>query len=488
MLASAFASCSSDTGAPSDTTAQTTAADNASETTAAETADPNSRDGAVSTLDDSLDFNGTTVTIGYTGHYRYSTDVIGADDGDVINESIYERNLAVEEELNIKFDMVELAEGTTDATNIMRTAVLAGDDKYDINTTHQSYTSELLFEKLFKNLADNEYISFDSPWWAYDYMREFTIGEDALYFLLGDISLMMLKSAGAVYFNKGLINEYVKPSADFYNDVLDRSWTLDNLYEYTSNAYQDLNGSGTADAGDLYGMVSMTRKPVEHLQYNAGIRTTARDENDIPYLVLNNERTILFAEKLYNLFYNNPGARIYTTDEIDKEMLTMFKNDQVLFYPNWFYTVELLRDMESDYGIIPYPMLDESQEDYMTLVHNGSTTFTVPVTVSADKDDMIGAVLESMAFHAYKLITPAYFEVAMKQKYSRDDISSQLLDIMQASMYTDFGYCYSSKLNSIGMLRELARNATADFASWYASKEESALKALDELIALYMEG
>jgi len=488
MLTSAFASCSSEADSTADTSSETTAA-NETETTAIADAETEiNRESAISTLDDSLDFGGATINIGYTGSQRYATDVIGADDGDVINESIYERNLNVEEDLGIKLNMIKIAESTTAATNQMRTVVMAGDSVYDICSTHQSYTAKLLFDNIFYNLADNELIAWDKPWWAYDYMKEFTIGDDRLFFLFGDISLMMLKSAGATYFNKGLINEYVKPTDEFYDDILNRKWTLDDLYEYTSKAYKDLNGDGTADAGDQYGMVSMTAKPVEHFQYNAGIICTERDNNDIPYLALNNERTIAFSEKLYNLFYNNPGARIYTTDEIDNEMLNLFKNDQVLFYPNWFYTVELLRDMESDYGIIPYPMLDESQDDYKTLVHNGSTMFTVPITITAEKAEYIGAVLEDMAFHAYRLMTPAYFEVAMKEKYSRDAISSQLLDVMYASMYTNFGYCYNSTINSVGSLRPLAQNKTADFSSWYAAQEAGAQKALDDLIKLYLEG
>jgi len=491
MLTAAFASCASDTGAPSDdTTAQAASEDTtASETTAAETADPNDRSSAVSTLDESLDFGGATINIGYTGHVRYRTDVMGEDDGDIINTAIFERNINVEEDLNIKFNMIELAEKTTDATNAMRTVVLAGDDVYDICSTHQSYTSKMLFEGLFANLADDEYISYDSPWWAYDYMKEFTIGDDRMYFLFGDISLMMLKSAGAVYFNKPLFDKYVGPVDEIYSDVLDGKWTMDMLYEYSSKSYSDLNGNGTVDAGDLYGVMATSVKNVEHFQYDAGIRTTARNSDDIPEIILNNERTISFAEKLYNLYYNNPAAKIFTADtSLDGEILPIFKNNELVFFPSWFYTAEMLRDMENDFGIIPYPKLDEMQEEYMTLVHNGSTTFYVPISISDEKFKYIGAVLEDMAYHSYKLVTPAYFEVAMKAKYSRDDISSQLLDIMYESMYTDFGYCYSSNLNGIGLLRDLAKQKTADFTSWYASKEEGAIDSLEELVNLYLYG
>jgi len=488
MLIPTLAACSSsDTGAPAQDTAaqaETTAADTAAETT---TADPNDRNAAVSTLDAALDFGGVSINVGYVDHYKYKTDIVGADDGDVINEAVYNRNLAVEEELNIKLNPVVMHTGTNDAATKFQTVVLAGEDMVDINTGHQSYLSKKLFEGIFQNMADDEYISWDSPWWADDYMKEFEIGEDARYFMFGDISLMMLKSAGAVYFNKNLYDKYLGEVDDFYSDIMDGKWTLDMLYEYSQSSYDDLNGDGTVNAGDLYGVVGTTSKAVEHLQYDAGIRTTERDADGIPVLILNNERTIKFAEKLYNLYYNNPSALVMTDSDLDTTFLNMFKADQLMFNPSWFYTAELLRDMDSDFGIIPYPKLDEDQEEYMTLVHNGSTLFCVPVTIKSEKLEIIGAVLESLAFNAYKTVTPAYFEVALKSKYSRDDVSSQLLDVMYQSMYTDFGYCYSSNLNGIGMLRNLAASKTADFSSWYAGKEAGALTALDKLVALYME-
>ena len=489
MLVPTMAACSSsDTGAPAQDT--TTAADTALiETTGPEvTADPNDRNSAVSTLDASLDFEGTEIRVGYVDHYKYMTDIVGADDGDVINEAVYNRNLAVEEELNVKLKPIAMDTSTTNAANKFQTVVLAGEDMVDINSGHQSYLSKKLFEGIFQNMADDEYISWDSPWWADDYMREFEIGEDSRYFMFGDISLMMLKSAGSVYFNKGLFDKYLGKVDDFYADIMDGKWTLDMLYEYSQSSYDDLNGDGTVNAGDLYGVVGTSGKCVEHVQYDAGIRTTERDKDGIPVLILNNEKTVQFAEKLYNLYFNNKSALVTKSDgDLDTTFLNMFKADQLMFNPSWFYTAELLRDMESDFGIIPYPKLDEDQEDYMTLVHNGSTLFCVPVTIKSEKLEIIGAVLESLAFHAYKTVTPAYFEIALKSKYSRDDVSSQLLDVMYQSMYTDFGYCYSSTLNSIGMLRPLVSNQTADFSSWYAGVEPGAKTALDNLIKLYME-
>jgi len=486
LIACSNSDSTNNSGNNTDTSASDSAADT---TTAAETFDPNDREAAVSNLDESLDFGGYTVRVGYPGYAPNITDIIGADDGDTVNTAVYRRNLEVEDFLNIKFEPIMIDENTSNAANLFATTVLAGDDVYDINIGHQSYLSGKLFDGLYTNLMNLEYTDYSMPWWNFDYMKEFTIGNDAVYFLFGDITLMMLKSAGAVYFNKPLYGQYLGDVDDFYTDTIDGKWTMDVMQKYVADSYNDLNGDGTVNSGDLYGMVATCVKNVEHFQYDAGIRTTKRDANDIPQLMLNNERTITFAEKLYNLYYNTPGVQIFTSDNaIDKEMITMFKSDELMFYPAWFYNADALRDMDSDYGIIPYPKLDENQEEYMTLVHNGTTTFTVPVTVPQDRLEMIGAVLEDMAFRAYKYMTPAYYEVAMKAKYSRDNVSSQLLDVIHDSMYTDFGYCYNAKLNSIGHLRPLAQSKTADFSSWYASKEAGALTALEELVELYQLG
>ena len=489
MLVPTMAACSSgdNTAANADTTAanaETTAAD-AAETT---TADPNDRSAAVSTLDASLDFGGVSINVGYVNHERYKTDIIGADDGDVINTAVYERNVAVEEDLNVKLTPVLMADATKDAANKFTTVVLAGDTMFDINSGHQSYISAKLFDGLFTNMADDEYISWDSPWWADEYMSEFEIGDDTRYFLFGDLCLMMFKSAGATYFNKNLFGKYLGNVNEFYGDVMDGNWTLDMLYEYSQKSYNDLNGDGTVNTGDLYGVAATVVKSVEHFQYDAGIRTTKRNADGIPEIILNNENTIKFAEKLYNLYYNNPSALIGTSDsELDGTFRPMFVDDKLMFFPSWFYTAEYLREMESDCGIIPYPKLDENQDEYKTLVHNGATMFSVPVTITSEKLKIIGAVLESMSYNSYKTVIPAYYEIALKSKYTRDDISSQLLDVMYNSMYTDFGYCYSSNLNGIGLLRELARNETADFSSWYAGKEAGAKTALENLIKLYEE-
>jgi hypothetical protein len=52
---------------------------------------------------------------------------------------------------------------------------------------------------------------------------------------------------------------------------------------------------------------------------------------------------------------------------------------------------------------------------------------------------MTGAVLETLNFLTYKDVVPAYYEVTLKQKVSRDNVSSQMLDLILNSIYYDLG-------------------------------------------------
>lgn len=64
---------------------------------------------------------------------------------------------------------------------------------------------------------------------------------------------------------------------------------------------------------------------------------------------------------------------------------------------------------------------------------NGSeSTFGVPVNSS--KTEYIGAVMELLAYESYEKVTPAYYESALKIKYTRGDdadSAAKVIDIIR---------------------------------------------------------
>jgi len=486
MLASSLASCGNDSGAAVNDTAvlggNDTVNDTAAETT---TAGEVAREDTPDNLPE-LDFKGESIGIFFPeshGGTADQIDFVKEDDGDIVNSAVYERQVAVEERLGVKLE-IKYDTAVKQVTETVRNEVLSGGDAYDIVYGPQSVSVPLIMESIYLDMSDSKYIDFDQPWWHNDLMDEMTVGRKR-YVLAGDISLSVLNYTSCFYFNKPQFTAISggQTDKDLYELVLDGGWTMDKLAEYVKASYKDLNGDGVSDEKDQFGMGAVTASTVDHMFFDSGARITTRDANNIPKLTMNNERTVAFTEKLYDLFYNNPGTLVLPANQ-DSLRITIpnkLMNREMTFMAGYFYSATMLRDMEDDYGLIPYPKLDENIENYGALVHNSAHLVSVPATCGIV--DTVSAVIEAIAAETYRSVTPAYYEVALKTKYIRDDVSGQIVDMINAACTTDFAYVYSTNMNKIGtMMRELMVAKTSDFASYYAKYEPAAQKGLEELL------
>ena len=103
---------------------------------------------------------------------------------------------------------------------------------------------------------------------------------------------------------------------------------------------------------------------------------------------------------------------------------------------------------------------------------------------------MVAAFLEAMSAESFRTVTPAYFETALKSKYSRDSETSQMLDIIVDGIYLDIGYIFGGSLNSpIGKIRGVLANATncENASSSLAKNEKATMKSLEKLLQKYEE-
>ena len=81
-------------------------------------------------------------------------------------------------------------------------------------------------------------------------------------------------------------------------------------------------------------------------------------------------------------------------------------------------------------------MASESQGSYYTR-ESGALFSNVPVT--QENKENIGLILEKLAEESAKVTTPAYKNIIMKGKYSRDNQSSQMLDLLYDTRVYDLG-------------------------------------------------
>ncbi|MCL2773702.1 MAG: extracellular solute-binding protein [Oscillospiraceae bacterium] len=430
-------------------------------------------------LPSDLNFNGAQINLFIQNDsWKQEEFVADTETGDVINDAVYRRNTAVEDRLNVKLNII-LGPGWQSWDSMasqIRKSIMAGDQSYDLIAGWSARIPALALDDLFMNLYDLPYLDPSQTWWNQSMLTEMLLG-GKLPFLCGDMTMSMISNCSVVYFNKSVQKDYSVP--DLYQAVTDGKWTLDYMYSLTKDISKDLNGDGVMDDKDLYGIVLEPLNTADGFMQSSHIQMITDDSSGIPQLNIEQEKLSNLVDKVYSLYYENPGAYVMPDQSKFPDLL---KNNQTLLMPGRLSDAIVLRDMESDYGIIPYPKYDETQDNYYSRIWDALSLMCVPM--NCDKTEAVGAFMEAMGSESYKTVTPAYFNIALKDKYTRDDVSSQMLDIVRSGAYLNFASIYNESIGSPWFcMRNLMQAKSKDFASWYDKNESIIANKIDGIVS-----
>lgn len=432
------------------------------------------------------DYGGTTFTMmvrqGMDDHFYLEEQT-----GDIVDDAVYSRGIAVETRFNVKLNLFPVAGGWNDQNTYLsaiRQSVLSDDDAFDCIEGYAAYIGTFASEKLFGNWLDLQYVDVSKPWWSQDAADEFTIN-CRLFFLTGDLALSLWTNFYVILFNKTLVKDYGFP--DMYELVRSGGWTFDKLKELVRGVSSDLNGDSVMDDKDLYGYATSRGHFMDmfHLVFDKPI--TIKDEYGTPQLNIMSEEMVNMADSLLDLLYNNTGVySIEENSESDAKMRSMFIQGQVVLSPQCLNSVEIFRDSETDFGIIPYPKYTESQQRYRTASQDAYSLFCFPITVN--DLEMCSIIIEALAAESYKQVVPAYYEVALKSKYSRDDESAEMLDIIRDGLVFNFGAINSANIGGpVQLIRQVVASPQGNYARIAKSNEKTISKRLEKLLEAYTE-
>ncbi|GHV14012.1 hypothetical protein FACS1894219_09570 [Clostridia bacterium] len=434
-------------------------------------------------LPDNLNFNGETLNL----LVRYDDLPLDdasfefyaeAEDSDIVNDAVYKRNKTVEDRLNIKLNVIK-GPGWQDyskAMSMIKTSISSGDNSYDLIAGWSANIPSLSLDGILLDLKALPHLNLSEKWWNQSLVEELDIA-GKLNFVAGDVNLTFLSSCMVIFVNNTLQQEYGLPN--IYDTVFNGDWTLDYMTELTRNVHKDLNGDGVMDDNDQYGAIWAKWNGFDGYMQAAGIKMTKKDENGIPYLDVEYEKLAALVDKVYKFSYENEGV---TVPE-NTDMVVPFKANRALLVPGWIrYAETSYRDMESDYSIIPYPKFDDKQDQYYARVQDGASLMCIPV--NSNKLEMTGAFLEAAASESYRNVSSVYFDVAMKTKYTRDDTSAKMLDIIREGAYLNFASIYNYSIGSPwAVMRDLLNEKKNNFASWYEQNEPKIKTAIEKLVA-----
>jgi hypothetical protein len=379
----------------------------------------------------------TFLTTNWPGEDVWTMYEITIEDlnGNAVNDAMYTRNSKVQERLNCVVAEINIP-SSGDAVTALRKSVQAGDNAYDIFLPRMQSLTTLVVEELIVNLDELEYTDFSKPWWDDGAIDGLSLANK----LYGANSYMTTMDKGAIstfVFNKSIMEDYNIEQP--YNYIRDGVWTLDRMEAQIKQVSNDLDGNGTMDSNDQYGLM-FQRDTLHDWLVSSGEAVAKKDAADLPYVSLNGESSIAKIQNMFRILYDtNTCFNVMTLPgDFNVGMNTMFQNNQGLYM--WIRMVNIvpLRTMEADFGIAVSPKYDESQTEYLSTV-NPYTGIYICVPSSNSDLENTGMFLEAMAYEGYKNVKDAYYDTLLNGIIARDNDSSEMLDILFANRRYDLG-------------------------------------------------
>jgi len=427
-------------------------------------------------------FGGRDFLIGTTTSKEY--EILSEElTGEVTNDSVYDRNIRLEDRFDIKIKSV-ITEAPYDE---VKTVVTSGTYTYDIvgfinYLTYIPVTAGVLY-----NWCEIPYIDLSKPWHNSLANTDATIN-NKLFTINSDLSISTLLYTYGMFFNYSIMEDYGYSSADLYNIVFEGGWTMDKMYEITSQIWEDGNGNGKHDPTDIHGYAVSNGEVNTHDVWLAGLDISILEKNaDGEYeATFFSEHTLEALEKVNRLYHESDGSLYDTTDDW-RNIPKYFSNGYVAMTQLYFgETSESLGDMEDTYGILPLPKNDAEQENYYTNCWDQFTVFAIPATMRAEDADVIGIVYEALAAESYKYVYPAYYDQALKSRYSAEPTTAEIIDLIMAGRKLDFTFQFGGKLQDLPYIfRHMIKNNETDVASKYQKVRKALNKSIKSVIELY---
>ena len=477
MIASSLAACGGDE----------TVVD---ETKSTETLDP-SLPAVPQSLDISGDFN-----ILVAGNMTRNDFEADEEASTTVEVAIFRRNEAIRQVYGVNVTNEDItkfnsapATGSGTGFQAIYNDYMSGTSRFDAAMIGTYDVATLAYNGLLWDLNGLEYVDLSKEYWDQKANEDLSINGKVFY-TTGDISIVDNIYTHALIFNKDIVEDYGLD--DPYELVRNDQWTLEKFSSLVKQVGQDVDQNGVYNEKDMYGLLTF-KDPTLAILAGAGEKVASVNDNGEIQLTFYNERVVNLYDQFEDLLYDQAHVFNYQYDNVtgkqasqsvwDTNRDAIFNENRAAFYFNPLSVVERHRDSEVDFGILPYPKFDATQEEYGHNVSAFHTQF-LSVPLMAQNPTRSGAVVEILSYYGKEYLTPAYYEKTLYGQYVRDEESTEMLDIIFATRVFDVGIYYSigTYNTELGNLC-FTRNSIATIYETHRNEAESKIEALNKSFA-----
>ncbi len=425
----------------------------------------------------SYDFAGEAFNIVLSTEQMEEPYLAEAETGDLVNDAVYRRTLAVEERFNTVLEHHDTGGNWNEVAEAVRKSVAAGDNAYDLGVAHTFIgLTGLMTDGSLYDWNRLPVVDMDNPWWNSTAGEKLAIDD----ILLTASNDYIYQRPMVLFFNKDMISDFNLENP--YALVKGGTWTWDKLTEMAKAVSGDLDGNGIYDDKDRYGYSVMLGWQAVTVVQSMGLSLTVRDSQGYPtFEPFTTDKMVSIFEKFYNLLYNGNQTLLPKWESYMGALggyTPLFESGQVLFLHSNTELLQMFREIEIDFGMIPLPKYDAAQEDYQVICD--TQVLIVPSDVT--NPEFVGVICEALAVESYKTVVPAVYEVTFANKYLRDEESYDMFNIIRKGIVYEFGWTYGEGNEMIYALERVMLQKSTDIASFYAKNHERFEKQFAKVI------
>ncbi len=366
----------------------------------------------------------------------------GGIEAGVLSGAVYERNIAVEEQLGVKLNYIPNDDDTV--ADKLKIDITGGDGAYDLVADGTYRAIVPVIEGHYKDLNDTEYVDVNKHYWTQGYNDMVTFTEDnKQYLVTGSVAISLFRYMYLTIYNKTLFEE--RKLEDLYSIIKNGEWTLDYQFSILTDTFANADGDDAVTEEDFHGFVTGDTISVDPYLVASDVHMIVKDADtyELKFNMDANERLTDLYDKVQKI-YNTQNTFVFKSSEKDDVgktfIIQKFTDKKAMMATIQFYSMETNYNEVGalNYGIAPIPKFSTDQKEYYSYVQDQVTGLGISAAVKEDREAMASAVLEAIGYHSYLLVRPAYYETTLSERYMKDPQSLEILEIIFDSLSFDF--------------------------------------------------
>ena len=362
--------------------------------------------------------------------------------------------------------------------NKIQPSIMAGDKTADMIVSTTWAFGQLIGADLLMDLQSIPTLDLSNPWWNQNVIPKCTLNGEVL--AASGSFLTHIEKIWVMFYNKSIWNELNYP--DPYQLVRDGEWTWDKWDEFAVGAMRDYDGNGVVDSDrDRWGLTAPQGDFSKAMFLSMGGQYYNTDAQGNVYMACNDEASYDIYDKMTKIIREDKVMYKQAADPA-----VTFTSDRSLFFSYLLmpdqHSLHPLRDMKSDFGVLPMPKKDASQEHYIGAVDHNAPLFGVPNS-NPNKEE-VGIILEALGRRFQGI--DKYKTDDWAAVYWRDDESVEMID-SYIKDYAGYDFIIRNANSTLGLPVSAIEEAvfgeseSIDLASTMESLEDPINEALKDL-------